>query len=71
MGLWQRLTTLKYLKRIFFTFLIGFIPLGVIVGHLTPDDILSNTLARHFTDFVSVFIPFVRETGRRTEVPAI
>jgi len=70
MGIWQRLTTIKNLKRIFFTFLIGFIPMGVIVALLTPDDILSNALARHFTDFVSGLIPIVRETGRRTTVPA-
>jgi hypothetical protein len=59
-----------FLKRIFFTLLIGHIPLGIALALLTPDDILANPLARCFTDFVSTIIPLVRETGRRTTVPA-
>lgn len=70
MNVWQRLTTVKSLKRIFYTILIGHVPLGVLVALLAPDDILTNPLAHHFTDFVSTFVPLVRETGRRTTVPA-
>lgn len=67
---WKKLTTEKNLKRIFYTFLIGHIPLGLVLALLTSDDILSNPLARYFTDFVANFVPLVRETGRRTTVPA-
>ncbi len=67
---WQRLTAEKNLKRIFFTFLIGQIPLGIVVALLTPDDILANPVARYFTDFMSSIVPLVRETGIRTTVPA-
>lgn len=66
----QRARTEKILKRLFFTFLIGYLPLGAVVALLTPDDILSNPLARHFTDFLSIFVPLVRETGRLTTIPA-
>jgi hypothetical protein len=60
----------KYFIRAWLAVLISYLPLGILLGVFMPDNILDNSLARGFTDMMSAIVPLVRETGRRTTVPA-
>ncbi len=60
----------KYFIRAWFAVLISYLLLGILLGVFTPDNILDNSLASGFTDGMSAIVPLVKETGRRTTVPA-
>lgn len=47
-----------------------YLPLGVLLALLTPDNILDYTWARDFTNFMATWLPYVAEVGRWTKVPA-
>jgi len=47
-----------------------YLPLGVTVALLTPDNILDYSWARAYTDFMASWLPYVAEVGRWTKVPA-
>lgn len=57
-------------KIVKYFILFGYLPLGVLVGLLTPDDILTHLWARCYTDFMAKWLPYVAEVGRWTPVPA-
>lgn len=58
---------MKFMNR----FLIfGYLPLGILFGIFTPDNILDYSWARSFTEFMAGVIPWVADVGRHTLVPA-
>ena len=50
--------------------LFGYLPLGILLGLFTPDDVLARPWARSYTEFMASWLPFVAEVGRWTSVPA-
>lgn len=50
--------------------IFGYLPLGVLIAMLTPDNILEYPWARTYTDFMASLIPYIAEVGRWTKVPA-
>ena len=48
----------------------SYLPFGIVIAVLTPDNILEYAFARNLTEFMAIWLPFVEEVGRWTKVPA-
>jgi hypothetical protein len=57
-------------KIVKYFILFGYLPIGILVGLFTPNDILTHPWARSYTDFMAKWLPYVAEVGRWTPVPA-
>lgn len=51
-------------------FILSYLPLGLSVALLTPDNILNYSWAYAYTSFMASWLPYVAEVGRCTKVPA-
>lgn len=57
-------------KIVKYFILFGYLPIGILLGLLTPNDILTHPWARSYTDLMAKWLPYVAEVGRWTPVPA-